>query len=204
VSLDPLSTLGSLGIGALVGAVMTHLLRERAERRREEREREGLLRLVLSETRHNQDLLYRTYVDLSKIEDSALLRALAPIDLFKLDTWNDTRIRLAQLVPSDEFSHLATHYMDLQAAIDAAHTTDRMLGPPREIVGRSLDSTENSRLQVVAVLVRYLGSAAKDNLAAPWKFPEDKEFTLPFGGVQDRTEPQTSSQRSWWRRVFGR
>lgn len=167
--MDPLSTLGSLGVGALVGAVVTHLLREWTESRREAREREGLLRLILSESRHNQKLLYRTYMDLAKIEDSALLRALAPIDLFKLDTWNETRIRLAQLLPSGEFSYLATYYMDLQAAIDAAHTTDRMLGPPREIVGRELDSAEDSRLQVVVVLARYLGDAAKDNLAAPWK-----------------------------------
>ena len=36
-------------VGALVGAISTHLLRERAEVRREERELRGLLRLVSAE-----------------------------------------------------------------------------------------------------------------------------------------------------------
>ena len=41
-----LSAVGGLGVGASVGALVTHLLREGAERKRREAELEGLLRLI--------------------------------------------------------------------------------------------------------------------------------------------------------------
>jgi hypothetical protein len=55
------SLLSNLGLGALVGVLVgvvgTHLLREQAERAREVRERDGLLRILFSELPLNQGLL---------------------------------------------------------------------------------------------------------------------------------------------------
>ena len=54
VWLPIVSAIGSLGIGAFVGAVVAHKLRERVDQRRAEEERDGLLRLVSIEISYNR------------------------------------------------------------------------------------------------------------------------------------------------------
>lgn len=116
------SAVGSLGVGALVGslvgAFVAHRLREHSERQREYREQGALLRLVQIEMLHNQVILYRTHDDLAKIEAGYEHKALVRINLFKMDTWESVRVRLAQLLlVQKDFDSLATHYGDLQDTI---------------------------------------------------------------------------------------
>lgn len=145
------SAIGSLGIGALVGAFSSHLLRERSSRKCEMRERDGLLRLLLIEMRHNQIILYRTRNDLSKIEPGLEEKALVRIDRFKMDTWESVRVRLAQLLSSEDFAPLAMHYGDLQDAF-ALHYSYRqgatdLRGDPKGAMLDALDRAERSRMK---------------------------------------------------------
>lgn len=165
------SAIGSLGVGASVGAIATHLLRESANQSLEARERDGLLHLVLVEMRHNQLNLYSTRKDLSLILPGHEKGSLKRIEHFKTDTWESVRVRLAQLLPGEDFDSLATHYGDLQNTMTSRKNLDRAMGPPRDIMLNALDRTENSREESIAIIVKYLGDKAQDTLQAPWKPP---------------------------------
>jgi hypothetical protein len=173
------SAVGSLGLGALVGAFVAHRLREHSERQREYREQGGLLRLVLIEMLHNQVILYRTHDDLAKIEAGYEHKALVRINLFKMDTWESVRVRLAQLLlVQKDFDSLATHYGDLQDTI-ALNTSYREgatdpSGSTRVSILDALDRTERSRMKANETLVKYLGDVARNVLRAPWIASEDQ------------------------------
>jgi|GEM_PF-3610324 hypothetical protein len=116
------SLLSNLGLGALVGAligvVVAHLLREQAERAREIRERDGLLRIVFSELPRNQGLLM--VVDAfhharSMSEEhrrNAGWRALREQPIY-VEAWEATRVQLSQHLPSAKFAIMASYYSDL-------------------------------------------------------------------------------------------
>ena len=96
--------LGAL-VGALAGAVGTHVLRERAEAKREARELQGLLRMLYVEIEKNRG------------EAELLLNAEHPQagywtdTVYKDATWKEVRSRLAQLLPdADHFDHLTAYY----------------------------------------------------------------------------------------------
>jgi hypothetical protein len=122
---EPASTptlLSNLGLGALVGALVgvvgTHLLREQAERAREVRERDGLLRILFSELPLNQGLLmvvdafhHARNMPEERRRDAGW-RVLREQHIY-LEAWEATRVQLSQHLPSAKFAVIAGYYSDL-------------------------------------------------------------------------------------------
>jgi hypothetical protein len=101
---------GDLGVGALVGALVgavgSHVLRERAEAKREAREMLGLLRMLYVEIETNRG------------ETELLLNAKNPNaglwtgTVYKDDTWKEARSRLTLLMhEADHFEQLVAYYV---------------------------------------------------------------------------------------------
>ena len=130
-TLAVVSAIGSLGVGAFIGAVASHLLRERADRKQSERERVGLLRLINLDIILNENLrldvedklgsdtdyLSKAAVnDLSKAAVNAVKNARAN---FRTDAWEDSRVRLAKLLPAEDFKRLSEYYVELAETQDS-------------------------------------------------------------------------------------
>jgi hypothetical protein len=98
-----LPVIGSLGVGAFVGAVVAHVLRERSERVKAEKEKYGLLRLLLVEMNRNK----RVITDFEDEPASVVGETSLPVSTH---AWDEVGVRLAQLLPGDEFDRLAAHY----------------------------------------------------------------------------------------------
>jgi hypothetical protein len=94
------SAIGSLGFGAFVGALVAHFLRERADRKRRDREKLALLRLVLLEMAGNQRWFYTDNVN-------SVVAYLQRGGSLSTDAWEDARAPLAQLLPAEDFDRLA-------------------------------------------------------------------------------------------------
>jgi hypothetical protein len=93
-------------VGALVGAVGSHVLRERAQDKREAREMLGLLRMLYVEIETNRG------------ETELLLNAKNPKAglwtgaVYKDDTWKEARSRLTLLMhEADHFKQLVAYYV---------------------------------------------------------------------------------------------
>jgi hypothetical protein len=104
---SPLPDLGLAAlVGALAGAVGTHVLRERAEAKRATRELRGFLRMLYVEIETNRGeaelLLFAPNPRAGPWSDTA----------FKNDTWKEVRPRLAQVMPdADHFNQLVVYYV---------------------------------------------------------------------------------------------
>jgi hypothetical protein len=116
---SPLPDLGLAAlVGALAGALGTHLLREQAERAREARERDGLLRIVFAELRLNQgllrvvDALHHARNMSEEHRRNAGWRVLREQPIY-LEAWEATRVQLSQHLPSAKFAIIASYYSDL-------------------------------------------------------------------------------------------
>jgi hypothetical protein len=110
VLVGALSALGGLGLGASVGAYVTHRLRERAESARANTERDGLLRLISVEAALNRRLLTDDYLDKRSFE---FVSANSGRSLH-MDIWEQARARLAQLLPTHRLASLSEYYANVQ------------------------------------------------------------------------------------------
>jgi hypothetical protein len=113
--LTVLGVLGSLGIGASIGAFTTHRLREKADRKREERERDALLRLLLEEINLNTTLL-ESSVREGEEEESAQITSRY-LSFTTTEIWRATRVRATQLVPEYLLQSLVEYYSPLEALL---------------------------------------------------------------------------------------
>jgi hypothetical protein len=113
--LTVLGVFGSLGIGASIGAFTTHRLREKADRKREERERDALLRLLLEEIKLNTKLLKSSVCE-GEEEESAQI-ASRYLSFTTTETWRATRVRATQLVPENLLQSLVEYYSPLEALL---------------------------------------------------------------------------------------
>jgi hypothetical protein len=104
-----ISAVGAFGFGAAVGAIVTHLLSARRQRRQEAQERNSLLFLVLAEMLSNDITAYRWSEPLRVREKRGTVpRAEAPP--LRTDVWVQARTRLAYLLQFREFYRLVRHY----------------------------------------------------------------------------------------------
>jgi hypothetical protein len=165
------SAIGSLGIGAFVGAVVAHKLRERVDQRRAEEERDGLLRLVSIEISYNRR---RSFV----LVASPYSVMAEQINLLQTDAWPSTRVRLAQLMPPGDFGHLARYYELIQEL--RAFTTRHEHGGDVPSTERSearirslQDDLEAQRQQVVETVEKYLGTD-REGLRFIGRLPREK------------------------------
>ena len=105
---------GGLGLGALVGALAgataTHLLAEGRRQRQENREKAGLLRLVLIELRMNELVL-------SEVRDDPSLVLEGRREMPSQKSWESVRVRLAQLLPKEDYEEIAYYYEGQQGTI---------------------------------------------------------------------------------------
>jgi len=105
---------GGLGIGALVGALAgaaaTHLLAERRRQRQEDREKAGLLRLLMIELRINE-------VDLQDIRDDPNLVLEGRKGMLSQKAWESVRVRLAPLLPKEDYERIAYYYEGQQGTM---------------------------------------------------------------------------------------
>jgi hypothetical protein len=158
------SAIGSLGLGAFVGALVAHWLQARTERQRANSERDGLLRLLLHEMRFNAGMC------LSFKHNPGLFTA-GNLEPLRSDVWEDVRVRLADLLKYEDFVHLATYYSYLQAAkislesFQAAHhrkyDEDRWSESTKAHMEILLDEVDVAD----AVARRILGRRAEDSSA---------------------------------------
>lgn len=184
-------------LSGLAGALLVFMLGVLREVIINRRKCLGLLRLLMTEMRHNQLVLYRTYSHISKLKEYPSPEDISLTEPFQFGAWENARVHLAELLPSDAFTPISEHYADLQGIVDAAQGTERLLGPPRTIVTRTIGDAEKSRIGARMVLERYLGGEAQDTGQALWLTPDEVgqiEATL--------REARKRAARPWYRRLF--
>jgi hypothetical protein len=168
--------LGAL-VGALVGAVGTHVLRERAEAKREARELRGRLRLILAELTINDrtmELLLSNQkageLSEGKFEDAA---------------WQHANARLAQLLVDEHHFHTLNIYYRNNAnfepfvfevaklELDIADPNNFPAGTAKMILEQQLQMSREAR----EFLAEYIpGITAEDHYFFPTK--EEVEETI--------------------------
>ena len=107
-----LGAVGALGVGGYVGSWKAHQLREKAARKREERECVGLLRLLLGEIELNTALVNSTLREGEEESTTAQITSRY-LSFMKTETWQATRIRAAELVPKNLLQSLQDYYSPL-------------------------------------------------------------------------------------------
>jgi hypothetical protein len=170
------SAIGSLGIGAFVGAVVAHKLRERVDQRHTEEERDGLLRLVSIEIAYNRR---RSFV----LVASPYSVMAEQINLLQTDAWTSARVRLAQLMPPGDFGHLARYYeliQELRAFTSRPENGGNGSSTERsEARIRSLqDDLEAQRQKAIKIVEKYLG-ADREGLRFIGRLPREKASPPP-------------------------
>jgi hypothetical protein len=97
-------------LSGLIGALLVFLLGVLREWWRDERERRGLMRLLLAEVRQNTETTELTVASI-RDEHPATVRDFPAINM---EVWSDVRARATQLFPADLFEVLDRYYTPLQ------------------------------------------------------------------------------------------
>lgn len=154
------SSAGSVGIGALfgalLGAVATHLLGRRREEAQSYREMAGLGTLVGNEVEINTNAV-KTRRDEPRVTSWAELTALYLKSPPTFDAWEDARVTMSRLMEPKDFAQVAEFYRRLRnymnlvdaprSSIDEA--TLNMVALEDDLVGEG----EN----IVEILLKYTG-----------------------------------------------
>ena len=119
-------------VAGSVGALLVFLLGAWREWRREEKARRGLLQLLLGEIEHNMEVLQ--LIQETEPRAVAGTRATPEITAFRTEIWQETRIRIAQLAPSELFSDLYRYYSSLEAALSLFRLTSTLDSSARGLV----------------------------------------------------------------------
>jgi hypothetical protein len=166
VSVAVLTAIGSLGIGALVGAAVAHILRERADKNREERELHGLLRLLQDDVVRN----LKVSALFSKHPEYMVTNSYGRM---RIGTWQQVRVRLAQLMREQDFETLLDYYaavetfLSLQQTYREVHSTTSADGARRR--QEALDYlVEHVQPQQTHALRAIRTSVASSKVPYPW------------------------------------
>jgi hypothetical protein len=108
-----LGVFGGLGVGASIGAFATYLLRQRADRKRVQRERDSLLRLLLAEIEHNREVARTARGE----EDRPRQVGSSNLAFMKTETWRATRTRATQLLAGELLTSLEEYYTPLETLL---------------------------------------------------------------------------------------
>lgn len=98
-------------LSGLIGALLVFCLGLARELWRNDRERRGVLRLLLAEIEHNVEVV-RTVR-----ESKPALIGSPDLPFMKTDAWQATRLRAAQLLPDQLFSDLEVYYSLLETLL---------------------------------------------------------------------------------------
>jgi len=104
-------------LSGVLGALLVFLLGIFREWWRNEQERRGLLRLLLSEVRHNAEL-----VALVRKSGDGTIR-LTDIAAMKAEVWRESRARAARLLPPEMLLDLDSYYSRLETLLSLRHLT---------------------------------------------------------------------------------
>jgi hypothetical protein len=112
-------------LSGLIGALAVFFMGIAREWWRNEQERRGLLRLLLSEIKHNAELV-------SLIRESGAGFTEQPdILALKTETWQETRARAARLLPAEMLQALDDYYSRLETLLSLRHLSligEKMMG----------------------------------------------------------------------------
>jgi len=104
-------------LSGVLGALLVFLLGIFREWWRNEQERRGLLRLLLSEVRHNAEL-----VALVRKSGDGTIK-LTDIAAMKAEVWRESRARAARLLPLEMLLDLDSYYSRLETLLSLRHLT---------------------------------------------------------------------------------
>ena len=96
----PWTALSALGFGAIVGAVGADLLSLWREKRQDDRERNGFLRLVRNEMSANREWVKVFWTEPSTAWGYDIMSGSSPLSM---EAWKEVRTKLARLLPDDHF-----------------------------------------------------------------------------------------------------
>jgi hypothetical protein len=115
----PWPALSALGLGAIVGALGTHLLSLWREKRQNDRERNGFLRLLRNEIEANVRAAHRFKTQPKKVWEDVFYRRR---QLFSTEAWEDVRAQLARLLPDEDFGSIFKCYITIAALQEGLRT----------------------------------------------------------------------------------
>jgi hypothetical protein len=115
----PWPALSALGLGAIVGALGTHLLSLWREKRQNDRERNGFLRLLRNEIEANLGAAHRFKTQPEKVWVDVFFRRR---QLFSTEAWEEVRAQLARLLPDEDFGSIFECYITIAALQDNLRT----------------------------------------------------------------------------------
>jgi hypothetical protein len=98
-------------IAAIIGAWANSRLRDREAKKAEDRERKGLMSLIFAEYGNNYPTLRLLANEPSLLDDRTLTNLQTAV-------WDDTKVRLALLLPRDAVIALVLYYGQIQSTLD--------------------------------------------------------------------------------------
>jgi hypothetical protein len=159
-TLSPLLTaaLGAL-FGAIAGAIANGRVRDRQDRQLRSQEREGLLILLDHEIEDNYSLL-------NILKERPEIIHSQSVGGLQTDSWDNAKVRLAQLLPRDHVDLLSSYYSRLYVLKATVGAVERA----QERTGSNNRRERDSVLQRIAlVLVRMAGTGARTSASRATK-----------------------------------
>jgi hypothetical protein len=115
----PWPALSALGLGAIVGALVTQLLSLWREERQNDRERNGFLRLLRNEIESNLRAAHRFETQPKKVWEELFYRRR---QVFSTEAWEEVRAQLARLLPDEDFGSIFKCYITIAALQESLRT----------------------------------------------------------------------------------
>lgn len=215
-------------IGAgLLGVLLTQIAVGMRERKARRLERNGLLRILYTELSANQSILRMAdvffHANMSEERRSRIAKETLRDRPAHTEAWEDTRVKLAQHLPSWEFATLSGYYGNIVRLPEAA---EKDLNPSEhrwinvEGVGPELVSLLYDRGQRVEEIIRtHVPDVTIEEITVgdlmrhadpSWEPPEEEEEESPERPPEEAKDREQSEgaqegaeRRSWWRRIFG-
>jgi hypothetical protein len=213
-----------IGAGVL-GVLLTQVsvwFREHEARRRE---RNGLLRILYTELLENQSILRMAdvffHANMPEDRRFRIARESLRDHLAHTEAWEETRVKLAQHLPSWEFGTLSGYYSNVTRLPQAA---EKDLNPDKEqrVIVEKVPPELVSLLYVRGqraedIIRKHVPDVATEEITVEdlmrhadpsWEPSKEEEFTEghpeeaeDVGRSGDAQE--SAERRSWWRRVLG-